>query len=322
MKKTVPWILTAIFVVAVAALCIYFSVTTLSSTDYAMNTVINITVKSRNPEEDIKAAIAEVKRIDALMSATNSKSDICKINSAPAGKAVEVSSETCKLISLALEISEKSDGAFDISVNSLSELWNINSPNPQVPPEEDIQELLECTNYKDIELDLKNNTVTLKKEKMSISLGAIAKGYAADCVAKLLKDRGVSEAMIDLGGNVYVVGGEKTIGIQTPFEVRGEYFTTCKVADKAVVTSGAYERYFEKDGNIYHHIIDPKTGKPAESFLKSVTVISPDCELSDVLSTALYVADEEKGRKILKRYNNVRIFFVDGNESLVEIKNN
>ena len=310
MKKTVPWILTAIFVVAVAALCIYFSVTTLSSTDYAMNTVINITVKSRNPEEDIKAAIAEVKRIDALMSATNSKSDICKINSAPVGKAVEVSSETCKLISLALEISEKSDGAFDISVNSLSELWNINSPNPQVPPEEDIQELLECTNYKDIELDLKNNTVTLKKEKMSISLGAIAKGYAADCVAKLLKDRGVSEAMIDLGGNVYVVGGEKTIGIQTPFEVRGEYFTTCKVADKAVVTSGAYERYFEKDGKRYHHILNPHTGYPAQSGISSVTVISDNSALADGLTTAIYVMGEEKARSVVEKYSNVEVIIL------------
>lgn len=306
-------------VIVIVALCINFSVTTKSSTDYAMNTVIGITVKSRNPDEDIKVAVDEVKRIDSLMSATNPKSDIFKINNAPAGKATRVSKETAKLISLALEISENSGGDFDISVNSLSELWNISSPSPKVPKSEDIQDLLECTNYKDIEVDLKNNTVTLKKEGMTISLGAIAKGYAADKVAELLKDRGVVEAMIDLGGNVYVVGAEKTIGIQTPFEARGEYFTTCKVSDKAVVTSGAYERYFEKDGKRYHHILNPHTGYPADSGIDSVTVISDNSVLADGLTTAIYVMGEEKAKTIVKKYKNVEVIILTSEGKTIRI---
>ena len=319
MKKAICWILTAAFVIVIVALCIRFSVTTKSSTDYAMNTVIGITVKSRNPDEDIKVAVDEVKRIDSLMSATNPKSDIFKINKAPAGKATKVSEETCRLISLALEISENSGGDFDISVNSLSELWNINSPNPRVPKDKDIQDLLECTNYKDIEVDIQNSTVTLKKEGMTISLGAIAKGYAADKAAKLLKDRGVEEAMIDLGGNVYVVGNEKTIGIQTPFEVRGEYFTTCKVSDKAVVTSGAYERYFEKDGKRYHHILNPHTGYPADSGIASVTVISDNSALADGLTTAIYVMGEEKTKTMIKKYKNVEVIILTSEGKTIRI---
>ncbi len=310
MKKTVCWLLSAVLVVVIATVCIYFSVKTDTVTDYAMNTVITVTVKSRNPREDIDAAIAEVKRIDALMSATNPGSDIYRINAAPAGKETKVSKETCELISLAVEISENSDGAFDISVNPLSELWDINSPNPSVPDDEDIKALLECTDYRDIEVNLKNSTVTLKKKGMSISLGAIAKGYAADCVAKLLKDRGVAEAIIDLGGNVYVIGSDKTIGIQTPFKVRGEYFTTCTVSDKSVVTSGAYERYFEKDGKKYHHILNPHTGYPAESGISSVTVISDNSALADGLTTAIYVMGEEKARDIIKKYKDVEVIIL------------
>lgn len=319
MKKTICWVFAATVIVAIVVLCIVFSVKTEAVTDYAMNTVITITVKSQSPKEDIDAAIGEVKRIDALMSATNPQSDIYRINSAKSGEAVKVSKETCNLIKLALEISENTGGAFDISVNSLSELWNINSPEPVVPSEEDINALLECTDYKLIDVDLKKSTVTLNKEGMSISLGAIAKGYAADRVAGILKDRGVTEALIDLGGNVYVLGSEKTVGIQTPFKVRGEYFTTCKVIDKSVVTSGAYERYFEKDGKVYHHILNPQTGYPAESGIASVTVIGENSALADGLSTAIYVMGAEKAKDIASKYTDIEIIILTDDGKTVRI---
>lgn len=297
MKKII-FSLIAIAIILVLVLCMPREY---SQTDYAMNTVISVTARAKSGKQTVQKAIDEVKRIDALMSTTLEGSDIYKVNSAKAGTYVKVSDETYELIKMSLMVSDKTDGAFDITVNPLSEKWNFTSSNPEVPKKEDIQNLLEIVNYKDVLLNDADRSVCLARDGMSISLGAVAKGYAASRAMEILKKAKVKDAIIDLGGNIYALG-DKRIGIQTPFKPRGEYFTVCEVADTSVVTSGAYERYFEKDGKRYHHILDPKTGYPADTDIESVTVISEDSALADALSTAIFVSGSDKADKILSEF--------------------
>lgn len=287
-----------------------------TQTDYAMNTVISVTLRSTSAEETAQKAIAEVKRIDSLMSTTLPESDIYKINSAKAGTYVKVSDETYELIKMSLMVSDKTDGAFDITVNPLSEKWNFTSSNPKIPEKEDIEKLLRLVNYKDVLLNDADKSVCLANDGMSISLGAVAKGYAATRAMEILKQAEVKDAIIDLGGNIYALG-DKKIGIQTPFKARGEYFTVCEVTDTSVVTSGAYERYFEENGKIYHHIIDPQTGYPADSDIKSVTVISEDSALADALSTAIFVSGTKRAEDILSGFKDAKAIILT-NDGAIE----
>ena len=318
MKKILAVIL-AVLVVGGAVFFLTVLPKTTTITDYAMNTVISVTVTSRNCREDALAVVDEVRRVESLMSATLPESDIYKINSSKSGTAVSVSDEVYSLLELSIDISEKTDGVFDISINPLSELWDFNSENPSVPENEQIKKTLELVNYKDIILNPEDKTVTLKRKGMSISLGAVAKGYAADCCAELLERRGVKEAIIDLGGNIYVVGKNKTIGIQTPYEKRGTYFTTCKISDKSVVTSGAYERYFTEDGKKYNHILNTATGYPSQMGLKSVTVISKNSALADGLSTAFFASGEKKAREIAEKFPGVEVIMLTENDRTVRL---
>jgi len=321
LKKKYFAVAAGIVVVVAVVLAIAFSVKTETKTDYAMNTVVTFTVTSRNPNEDIDAALKEIKRIDALMSISSTKGDVYKINSAKSGTAVKVSKETFSLIEMSLDVSQKTEGAFDITVNPLTELWNINSPNPKVPEDNRIKDALSKISYKNVVLDKEKSTVTLTEEGMSINLGAVAKGYAADRVADILKKRNVTDAIVDLGGNIYALGEEKNIGIQTPFEARGNYFTTCKVKDESVVTSGAYERYFEQNGKKYHHILNTKNGYPAQSGISGATVISKNSALADALSTAIFAMGEEKTREVISGFENVRVIILKDNGKVVRIDN-
>lgn len=291
-------------------------------TDFAMDTVVKITLKAKRPNSVAKSAIKEIKRLDALMSVTNSKSDVYKINSAKAGEAVKVDSELFELLNLCMQISQKTDGAFDITVNPLSEIWNIKAKNPVVPDESAIQKSKELVGYKNIILNSKEKTVTKKIDSVSITLGAIAKGYATDKAAKILEDNGVKDAIIDFGGNIYVIGKNKKIGLQTPFENRGEYFKVCTVSDASVVTSGAYERYFEYCGKIYHHILNPKTGYPADSDIKSVSIICKSSATADALSTAIFVSGKYNADKILDRFKNAEAIIYLDDGSITSIGNN
>lgn len=289
MKKKIFITLIA-FVLVVAGFCLYMSFNTVTSvTDYAMNTQITVTAKGRNSKKAVEAAVKEIKRLDRLMSVSNPESDISKINSAPALTHVKVSEEVYSLIEFSLDISSKTEGAFDITVNPLSKLWGFDKNELSIPSEADIKDALGLVDYRNVVLDPHNKSVMLNCDGMSISLGAVAKGYAADRVVSVLKEYKIKDAIVDLGGNVYVLGKDKKVGIQTPFAQRGEYFKACKVSDTSVVTAGSYERYFEQDGAMYHHIIDPENGYPAQKDLDSCTVICENSALADALSTATFV---------------------------------
>jgi len=192
-------------------------------------------------------------------------------------------------------------------------LWGIGTEDARVPTEEEIAEAKKLVNYKNIEID--NNKVFLKQKDMQLDLGAIAKGYAADEVKRIAEENNIKSAFVNLGGNVLVIGhkadGSKwRIGIQDPRKNRGNIMAVIKAVDKTIVTSGNYERYFEKNGNIYHHIIDPATGYPADSGLLSVSIISESSFDADALSTSVFILGLEKGMEFIKDQKNVEVLFI------------
>ena len=309
-----------ISIVCIAVFCALLCLTPreVSVTNFAMDTAVTIKAEGFS-KKAVNLAIAEIKRLDRLMSTQNPKSDVYKINSAPKNAETKVDGEVFYLIEKSVEISKITDGAFDITVNPLCTLWDIKSQNPQVPSEEDIANAKKSVGYQNLELNKKRATVTKKADGMTITLGAIAKGYATDKAVQILKDNNVKNAIIDFGGNIYILGKEKRVGLQTPFEKRGTYFDVLNVSDVSVVSSGAYERYFQKDGKIYHHIIDAKSGYPAQSGADAVSVVHKKSCLADALSTAVFVSGEDRAKEYIKNFPDAKVIIrrKDGTATII-----
>jgi len=201
-------------------------------------------------------------------------------------------------------------------VGPLVKLWGIGTEHARVPSKAEISKILPLVDYRQIELDEKNNSVFLKRPGMSIELGGIAKGYAADEAVKVLRQNGVKHGTVDLGGNIIVIGTKPDgklwkIGIQNPFfKTRGSIVATVEVADKTLVTSGPYERYIEKDGKIYHHILDTRTGFPVENELMSVTIIAESSIDADALSTTVFAMGLEEGMDFVESIENIDAIFI------------
>ena len=217
------------------------------------------------------------------------------------------------MIEKGLYYSELSGGAFDITIEPVSSLWDFTSGEKIVPDAETIAEKQACVGYEDVEL--KGNKLRFKKEGMGIELGAVAKGYIADKVKEYLVSEGVKSTVIDLGGNVLCVGEKPDgkpfkIGIQKPFADRSETVSAVEIAGTSVVSSGIYERYFEKDGKLYHHILDPATGYPYENGLVSVTVLSEESADGDGLSTACFALGLEKGLELIEQTPDTEAMFI------------
>lgn len=260
---------------------------------FAMDTVMTINAYGSNSESAVKAAQNEINRLDKLLSVQNENSEIFKLNQS---KQMTVSEDTLTLIIRSKELYTLTGGAFDISCEPLAREWGFYSGlKNKVPSQLVIENALEAVGAEHINIE--NSTLTLD-ENTSLDLGGIAKGYASQKAAEILKEYGVTSALMSLGGNVRAVGtkpdGEGwSVAITDPDD-NAKSVGTLKISDKAVVTSGGYQRYFEENGQIYHHIIDTKTGYPADSGLKSVTVVSEDDTLADALSTSLFVMGLEK----------------------------
>ena len=198
----------------------------------------------------------------------------------------------------ALELYQETDGTFDIAIYPVMEAWGFPTQNFQVPSQETLDQLLPLTDAGNISCDKETRKISFGVEGMKIDLGGIAKGYTSSRIMDIYKDNGITSGLVNLGGNVQALGtktdGTKwKIAVQSPDDTE-DYLGILSVQDKAVITSGGYERYFEQDGVTYHHIIDPKTGYPAESGLVSVTIVSTDGTLADGLSTSLFIMGEEK----------------------------
>lgn len=281
-----------------------------------MGTDIEITISDINDAaaaDAFNAAVQELTRIENEMSEWIAGTPISMINEKAGKEAVKVPDELFKVISAAQKISELSNGAFDITWASMRGIWNFAKGSERLPTPEEIKEKLPLVNYKNIELNEANKTVFLKKPGMAIGLGAIAKGYAVDLAMQVLVNRGIKNAIVKAGGDMRVQGKMDgklwEIGIKHPRD-KNNLLAKLPISNISISTSGDYERFFIKDGILYHHIMDPKTGYPAMKS-QSVTILAPDTMTSDVLSTTVFVLGPDEGMKLIKSLPGIEGIIVD-----------
>jgi len=281
--------------------------------DFLMDTLVQMKVYAYNGDKIIDESLARIRELENLMSVTLEESEIYQINQ-HAGKGVQVSQDTLRVLNKALEYAELTKGSFDPSIGPLVELWGIGSGEERVPTNEEILKAKNLVDYRKVMIS-PDQKVRLAQPKMRLDLGAIAKGYAADEVSKIFAEHNINSAFVNLGGNVLVFGNKPDgsdwkVGIQDPRENRGNVMAAVSVSDKTIVTSGNYERYFEKDGVIYHHIIDPATGRPARTGLLSVSIISDSSFDADALSTSVFIMGLEAGKKLVNKLDGVEALFI------------
>ncbi len=305
-------------ILAIVSTCILLTVisachrtkTGSSRTGFALDTVISIAITQTNPGVNASSVLdecfAEIERFERLFSATMAESDVSRINTAD-GSTVTVAEETADLLQLSLHYATLSNGAFDITLRPVTQLWDFSKAI--VPDAVALQAALATVDYR--QLTVEGTRVTLPQG--GIELGGIAKGYIADRVRDILKERGVMSALIDLGGNIigYGTNREKEwrIGIKDPAHT-DELYAVVTGRDFSVVTSGIYERGFDLDGVRYHHLLSPETGMPVQNGLASVTIVCQNSAQADALSTACFVLGEEKALELLNSLSDVEALFI------------
>jgi len=287
-----------------------------SESDFALGTTCRVQLYSTSQEKFLQPALDLAKEVEEIMSVNIPDSEISRINHAAGEDAVSVSEGTWRLLKRGQEFSRMSGGIFDITVGPLVDLWAIGTGEERVPGDQELEEVLELVDYRDLELTIEGRQARLARRGMSIDLGGIAKGYAADIMVEYLNGEGVDFGIINLGGNVYAFGekyGEDPwkIGIQSPYEERGKYIGIVEVRNKAVVTSGKYERYFMDDGVRYHHILSTADGYPIENGVASVSVVSEDATAADALSTLLFGLGLEEGLRRAEAMEGVEAIIID-----------
>lgn len=291
-----------------------------SASFFAMDTYMTFTAYGANAEGALRQAEDRIAELEGLWSVTDTGSDIYKVNHS-GGQPVAVSEETGELVSFALAMAEETDGALEPTIYPVLTAWGFTTGENQVPAENEIAERLAGVGYDRVHVE--NGEITLETETM-LDLGAVGKGFAGDEAVRLLKEKGVSSALLDIGGNIQAIGAKPDgsswrVGLQNPFSEG--ILGVLQVEDEAVVTSGSYERYFiGEDGKRYGHIIDPATGYPADNGLASVTVISGEGKLCDALSTALFVMGLEGAEDYWRQRRDFDMILIteDGNIYVTE----
>lgn len=269
-----------------------------TQTLFAMDTVMEVTAYGKHAKSGLESAVKEIVRLDQLLSTGDINSEVFAINDNGGGS---LSEDTAYLLERSLELYKDTAGVFDITIYPVMEVWGFTTKEYKVPSDDQLQDALALTGGYGIQYDSAKMELSFAMEGMKIDFGGIAKGYTSDRVINLMKEQGIESGIINLGGNVKTLGTKPDgslwkVAIQSPDD-EGGMLGVVEVADKAVITSGGYERYFEEAGISYHHIIDPQTGYPANHGLKSVTIISEDGTLADALSTSLYIMGKEKAEE-------------------------
>ena len=288
-----------------------------TETDFYLDTVVQITLYDTDGRnsciQNIRECFELIDRYECLFSATKEDSDIWNINHSN-GNPVSVSDDTISLLHTAIYYSELSKGKVDLTILPLSELWDFGSEgNSHIPDDNAIQEAISHINYRTVHIE--GNTVKLLDSDTAIDLGFIAKGYIADRLKEYLLEQGVKSACINLGGNLITIGTKPDgqpyrIGIQKPFSDEGEIITAIDVTDYSVVSSGVYERYFYEDGVLYHHLLDPATGYPADNNIAGVTILTPSSVDADALSTTCFFLGIDAGMELIESLEDVEVLFI------------
>lgn len=276
-----------------------------------MDTLVEISVYNKDiPEDSVSAlideAFAQIAYFDSLYNNYNEYSYVTYINNNAFNKTVRIDSGLMNLLTTSIRVSELSNGAFDITIAPVIDVWNFGGDTPKVPEERVIQETLKQTGYKS--LKAANNTVRFLKQGMKIDLGGIAKGYVVDRAISLLVKHGITDAMINAGGDIKIICGELTeekrsVWIRHPRK-RDKLFGRFQMDTGSVATSGDYERFFMSDSVRYHHIIDPKTGYSAKGCV-SVTIVADNLMIADAYATAVFVLGPDAGFGFIERMPDV-----------------
>lgn len=282
---------------------------------FAMDTYMEFTAYGKNSEKAVDAAIEEVQKLDAMLSAENSKSEVYALNEQGNLQATD---DLAELILRGKEIYQETDGLFDDTIYPVMKLWGFPTGNYHVPTAAEVQKKLALVDENKVEIQTRDSDekgrdskekakfVTLGADQQ-IDFGGIAKGYTGQKLAELFQEYGVSSALVSLGGNIQAIGTKPDgsswkVGIRDPKGGQQDYIGVLSVENQAVITSGGYERYFEEDGETYIHIINPRTGYPADGDLLSVTIVSRDGTLADGMSTALYIMGYEKACQFWRQH--------------------
>ncbi|MGC1455543.1 MAG: FAD:protein FMN transferase, partial [Nitrospirota bacterium] len=304
---------------------------TVQKTETIMGTEVTITVTAPSTdvgEAAIDAGMAELRRLDAMMSLYKDTSEITKVNLAAGKTPVKVSPEMIEVVEQAAEISRVSGGVFDVTIGPLVVLWQMRLKEGKIPTDTEIARIKPLVNYKNIAIDRKASTIFLKKPGMIMDFGGM-KGYTADRVAELFRKRGIENAIIAVAGDIWVLGHREDgspwrIGVQHPRE-HDKTLTVLELSNKYISTSGDYERFVIREKKRYHHIIDPRTGKPSTGVI-SVTLVGDKGSLIDPLSKVPFILGPEEGMKIVRKFGaeaivvdeQGRVFMTDGIKNLMD----
>lgn len=293
--------------------------TPLVRSETMLHTAVQIQIYHEGQEEAMDQAFDYMEEMEARLTTQLEGSDVYRINQAAGKGPVKVHVTTFEIIKKALEVSQESGGLFDITIGPVTNLWQIGSDQARVPSPEEIEAALEKVDYGKVTLNEADRTVYLEEEGMALELGGISKGFIGSGIAQIFDYYGITTAIINLGGNVVVMGTSPSndqgwnVGVQDPNtqESRGEIVGAQRVIDGAVVTSGIYERVLRSGDQVYHHIIDPRTGYPLDNEVSSTTIFADSSFIGDAYSTAVFMMGVADGLSFVEGKEGLEVVFVD-----------
>jgi FAD:protein FMN transferase len=290
----------------------------------AMGTVIQVTVWTADDGPAVRAideVFSEFERLDQMMTTWTQTSDVARINAAAGdGKPVRVAPEVIECVGRGKEAARRSGGTFDLTVGAFAGVWKFDENNADtIPPPELVDARRRLVDWRDLLVDRRRGTVRLRRAGQKITLGGIAKGYAVDRAAAILRARGLTDFMVQAGGDLYVAGrrGDRAwrVGIRDPRGAREDFFAAVEVEDRTFSTSGDYERFVVKDGRRYHHILDPRTGYPATA-VRSVTIMARDAVTAETMAKIVFIQGASRGLALVERTRDVEAVVVDADNEV------
>lgn len=294
-------------------------------TIFAMSTTISLQLEGVDAEKTSDDIVQALEDFETAASMHLEDSDVDNINRNAGVAAVEVGESVYYVISRALQAARQTDGLFDITIGAVTSIWGIGSDKPKLPLKEEIEKALKLVDYNSVVISSKDGvyTVMLKEKHQKIDLGGIAKGYALDIIREILEQSSVKHGLISVGGNVMVykdkAGKPFVVGIRYPETDNFNVFCALNLTDTVLSTTGGYERFFEQDGIVYHHVIDPRTGYPSQSGLTSVSVVHRDGLTADYLSTALFIGGMDYSLALMQK-GEVEAVIIDANNNVYVTK--
>ena len=293
-----------------------------SKSEFMLDTVITLTIYGTDDDSSIDEIFNTISELEDKLSIHEEGSELALIRENAGINPVAVSKDTLAIFEKSVEYSNLSGGLFDITAGPLISLWAIGTEDQRVPSQEEIESALELIDYEKISINHEESTVYIENKGMYANLGAIAKGYIADKAAEKAKELGIDSAILNLGGNVLLIGSKPDgsnfkVGIQDPDESTGGYMGIVEGSNLSIVTSGDYERYFIENGVKYHHILNPYSGYPVDSDIKSVSIITENSFDGDALSTTVLLMGLEKGLEFIESTEKTDAIFITKDNEII-----